>query len=184
MIVVELSSERRSPSAASPEADFALWVALSRVKGLGCVGFKKLASHFASPIDVFSAAPAELQSIKGLEPEVIVNLAHFSGWKEAGEEVRRALDAGIKLVPFTDPVYPARLRAIADPPPVLYVKGSLEPEDERAVAIVGSRSASEYGRGVARDLARDLCALGFTVVSGMARGIDGTAHEAALEAGG
>ena len=69
---------------------------------------------------------------------------------------------------------------IADPPPLLYVKGALTDADDRAVAIVGSRSASDYGRRVARDLARGLASLGFTVVSGMARGIDGMAHESAL----
>jgi DNA processing protein len=73
---------------------------------------------------------------------------------------------------------------IADPPPFLYVKGGIALQDDKAVAIVGSRSASDYGRRIARDLARGLASLGFTVVSGMARGIDGTAHEAALHAGG
>jgi DNA processing protein len=73
---------------------------------------------------------------------------------------------------------------IADPPPFLYVKGTIRAQDEKAVAIVGSRSASEYGRRMARDLSRGLTSLGFTVVSGMARGIDGTAHDAALHARG
>jgi DNA processing protein len=73
---------------------------------------------------------------------------------------------------------------IADPPPLLYVKGQLCAEDDKAVAVVGSRSASEYGRRVARDLCRGLAALGFTVISGMARGLDGAAHEATLSAGG
>jgi DNA processing protein len=88
------------------------------------------------------------------------------------------------LVGYSDTAYPARLRAIADPPPLLYVKGDLGGADDKAVAIVGSRSASDYGRRVARDLAGGLARLGFTVVSGMARGIDGIAHEAALNAGG
>jgi DNA processing protein len=99
-------------------------------------------------------------------------------------EVSRAENAAIKIVRFTDPIYPARLRLIVDPPPVLYVKGEIRNQDERAVAVVGSRSASDYGRRVARDLCRGLASLGFTVVSGMARGIDGAAHEAALNAGG
>jgi DNA processing protein len=76
------------------------------------------------------------------------------------------------------------LRAIADPPPLLYVKGEMVERDDKAVAIVGSRSASDYGRRVARDLARGLASMGFTVVSGMARGIDGMAHEAAMNSGG
>ena len=84
-------------------------------------------------------------------------------------------------MPFTDSSYPARLRMIPDPPPLLYLKGEIRREDEKAVAVVGSRSTSDYGRRVARDLCRGLASLGFTVVSGMARGIDGTAHESVVE---
>jgi DNA processing protein len=76
------------------------------------------------------------------------------------------------------------LRAIADPPPVLYVRGEFSAADQTAVAIVGSRSASEYGRRIARHICRGLASLGITIVSGMARGIDGTAHETALDNGG
>ena len=108
----------------------------------------------------------------------------FSEWAEAEAEIRRSREAGVRIVPFIDPCYPARLRAIADPPPLLYVKGDLSAADEKAVAIVGSRSASDYGRKVARNICRGLASLGFTVVSGMARGIDGMAHETALDGGG
>lgn len=184
MIEPSLSFEEGSPLPPQCDSDLAHWVALSRVKGLGCVSFKKLASHFKTPIAAFSASAAELEQIEGLDKDVIASLASFSAWKEVREEIRRVHQAGVTIVPFIDPVYPARLRTIADPPPFLYLKGNLGPEDEKAVAVVGSRSASEYGRKVARDLCRGLAALGFTVVSGMARGIDGTAHETALECGG
>jgi DNA processing protein len=172
------------PLTAELDTDFARWIAFGRVKGLGCVTFKKLAAHFASPTEAFSASAAELERIEGLDSDVIASLAAFSDWSEVKEEVRRIKQAGVTLVPFTDPRYPARLRAIADPPPVLYLKGNLCPADDKCVAVVGSRSASEYGCRVARDLCGGLAALGFTIVSGMARGIDGTAHEAALAAGG
>jgi DNA processing protein len=85
---------------------------------------------------------------------------------------------------ISDPRYPRRLRNIADPPAILYVDGELEPVDEQAIAIVGSRHATPYGIRVARILAREMSRLGFTIVSGMARGIDRVAHEAALAAGG
>jgi DNA processing protein len=159
------------------------WIALSRVKGLGCAGFKKLAAHFTDPTAALSASPAEL-GIAGLDKDVIEGLVGFSDWAQAEAEVHRARDAGVRIVPFIDPDYPARLRAIADPPPVLYVKGEISAADERAVAIVGSRSASDYGRRVARNICHGLASLGFTVVSGLARGIDGTAHETALDGGG
>ena len=163
---------------------YAPWLALGWVKGLGGVAFKRLAARFTDPTRAFFSSSAELEEIEGLHRDVIDGLVHFSSWREIDDELRRTREAGVTIVRFSDPGYPARLRMIADPPPVLYLKGALAAEDDRAVAIVGSRSASDYGRRVARDLARGLASLGFTVVSGMARGIDGTAHETTLQAGG
>jgi DNA processing protein len=166
------------------EKDLARWIALSRVKGLGCVSFRKLADHFDDPIEVFSASAAALAEIEGFDQDAIDGVRNFAGWDEVAKEIVKAKQAAIKIVPFTDRSYPARLRMIPDPPPVLYVKGEIRDEDERAVAVVGSRSASDYGRRITRNLCRDLAALGFTIVSGMARGIDGAAHEMTLTAGG
>jgi DNA processing protein len=166
------------------ETDLARWVALSRVPGLGCVSFKKLAGHFEDPTEALSASRAALTEIQGLDQQVIDGLGNFSAWDEVEKEIIKAEKAAVKIVPFTDPTYPARLRMIPDPPPVLYLKGEIRREDEKAVAVVGSRSTSDYGRRVARDLCRGLASFGFTVVSGMARGIDGTAHETALNTGG
>lgn len=165
-------------------SELARWVALSRVKGLGCVIFKKLAGKFADPTDVFAASALELQEVDGLNRDVIEAIVNFSAWPEVAAELRRIDELGIQIVPYTAGAYPNRLRTIADPPPFLYVKGAVTLDDDKAVAIVGSRSASEYGQRVARDLARGLAGLGFTVVSGMARGIDGVSHEAALASGG
>ena len=184
MIEPSLTFVKGYPSPLSLRDEFAPWLALGRVKGLGGVGFKKLASSFGDPTEAFFASSAELAEVEGLHREVIDGLLNFSGWDEIDQELRRVRDAGVEIVRFTSPEYPARLRMIADPPPFLYIKGRLKPEDDQSVAIVGSRSASDYGRRVARDLARGLVSLGFTVVSGMARGIDGSAHESALKAGG
>ena len=161
----------------------ALWVALARVKGLGGVGFKKLAISFDDPTDAFQASSAELEAA-GLHLDVIQSLRAYSAWSEIEDELQRARAAGVRVVRYNSDEYPDRLRMIADPPPVLYAKGAMVAEDERAVAVVGSRSASDYGRRIARDLARGLVASGFTVVSGMARGIDGAAHDSALRADG
>ena len=166
------------------ETNLARWVALSRIPGLGCVGFKKLAGHFEDPTEALSVSRTALAEIEGLDQQAIDGLCNFSAWDEAEKEIVKADRAGVKIVPFTDSNYPARLRMITDPPPLLYLKGEIRQEDEKAVAIVGSRSTSDYGRRVARDLCRGLASFGFTVVSGMARGIDGTAHETALNAGG
>src|SRR5687767_2365602 len=169
MVEASLSLAKGSSVTAPMRDDCAPWLALGRVKGLGCVGFKKLAARFADPTKVFSVSAAELEQVEGLHRDVIDRLLNFSDWVEIDNEIRRAREAGIDLVPFTSPNYPVRLRTIADPPPLLYVKGTLRGADDKAVAIVGSRSASEYGRRVARNLARGLADLGFTVVSGMAR---------------
>ena len=165
-------------------SELALWLALTRIKGLGCISFKKLASHFADPTQSLSATAAELSAIEGIDRKAVDGLLAFTQWDEVEQEVQRAEEAGVKIIPFGSAVYPARLRSIADPPPCLYVKGEIRREDDKAVAVIGTRSASHYGRRVARDLCRGLASLGFTVISGMARGIDGVAHDEALNAGG
>jgi DNA processing protein len=165
-------------------SEHALWLALTRIKGLGCISFKKLASHFADPTQSLSATAAELSAIEGIDRKAVDGLLAFTQWDEVEQEVQRAEEAGVKIIPFGSGIYPARLRSIADPPPCLYVKGEIRQQDDKAVAVIGTRSASHYGRRVARDLCRGLASLGFTVISGMARGIDGVAHDEALNAGG
>jgi len=181
MIQTPLSLEKGAPVSGQ---DCAPWLALGRIRGVGGVSFKKITARFADPAAVFRASAAELAEIEGLHRELIHSIANFNDWAEIDKEIQRARAAGIKMIPFSDAAYPGSLRAIADPPPLLYVKGELRDNDSKAIAIVGSRSASDYGRRIARDLARGLASFGFTVVSGMARGIDGMAHESALQAGG
>ena len=181
MIQTPLPLEKGAPVSGQ---DCAPWLALGRIRGVGGVSFKKITARFADPAAVFRASAAELAEIEGLHRELIHSIANFNDWAEIDKEIQRARAAGIKMIPFSDAAYPASLRAIADPPPLLYVKGELRDNDSKAVAIVGSRSASDYGRRIARDLARGLVSFGLTVVSGMARGIDGMAHESALQAGG
>ena len=169
---------------APEENEYAPWLGFTRVQGLGCAGFKKVAEHFADPRKAFSVSQEELARVPGLDKRAIQGLLTFSEWEEVRKELERAFEAGVRIVPFTDKIYPGRLRLIPDPPPFLYVKGELREEDANTVAVVGSRSASEYGLRITRDLCQGLASLGFTVASGMARGIDGEAHQAALQAGG
>ena len=171
-------------SSASYEGEAAPWIALSLVRGLGPATFKKLADFFGDPTLALSASAETLAAVPGLDRPVAERLLGFSAWSEVQKELERTEAAGATIVPYASALYPARLKAIVDPPPFLYVKGELATSDERAVAIVGTRAASDYGLGLTRDLGRGLAALGFTIVSGMARGIDAAAHEAALEAGG
>lgn len=172
------------PLTPTPANPYAPWIAFARVQGLGCTSFKRLVDHFPDPTQAFVATASELAQIEGLGKDAIEGLTQFTGWGEVEREIECVEKAGAEIVPFNAPGYPARLRMLPDPPPFLYVKGKLQESDDRAVSVVGSRSASEYGRRVARDLARNLAALGFTVVSGMARGIDAAAHESALGGGG
>jgi DNA processing protein len=125
----------------------------------------------------------ELLATKGITPVTVERLR-----EAAARDLSRARAAmevfGIGLLLLEDDEYPAALRTIPDPPPVLFARGEIEARDEVAVAIVGTRHATEYGRGLAHNFARDLAARGVTVVSGLARGIDTAAHRGALEAGG
>ena len=99
------------------------------------------------------------------------------------EEMSRVEESGVRVLTWHDEEYPPRLKEIYDKPAVLFVKGSLLPKDERSVAVVGTRKPTAYGRETARQLVSDLAQSGLTIVSGMARGIDGVVHRAALESG-
>ena len=160
------------------------WLAFGRVPGLGCVGFRRIADHFADPVDAFFDGRRALSRIPGLNRAAIDGILAFSAWDLLADEMSRMRAAGARLVRYTDSSYPERLRAIPDPPPVLYARGSLEVAARAAVAVVGTRAPSEYGRGMTRLLCRGLAATGVAVVSGLARGIDGEAHETALSQGG
>lgn len=159
-------------------------VALNTLPGFRAVLFHRALARFGTPSGVVAAGEKALLSVSGIGPasaRAVGNLDVSEAWeKEAGEAKKR----GVTLVTIFDDSYPAGLRTIHDPPPVLYVRGTLLPADERALAIVGSRQATVYGKTVSYRLARDLAAEGVTVVSGMARGIDSAAHRGALEGGG
>ncbi|MDA8123610.1 MAG: DNA-processing protein DprA [Deltaproteobacteria bacterium] len=155
------------------------WIALRSVEEVGCVGFRNLLAAFSSPQKVFAAPVASLQAIPGIGPKTADRIHFFSDWKAAEGEVVRAQTFGVSIVTCQDPLYPRHLLNIYDYPPYLYVKGSLDPE-ETAVAVVGSRLASVYGRFVTEKLSRELALRGLTVVSGLARGIDAAAHRGAL----
>src|SRR5207244_4088792 len=114
MIELATTASGNAPLSA-PVQDRALWIALNRVKGLGCVSFKKLAAHFADPTKAFSTPASELARVPDLDLTVINALRNFSEWNDIDEELRRIEKSGVKLVTFGDPDYPARLREIADP---------------------------------------------------------------------
>ena len=155
------------------------WIALKAVEEVGCVGFRTLLKAFFSPKAVFSASAQTLKVIPGIGPKTADHIRTFSDWGMAEREVALAGKLGIAIVTCEDPLYPKYLLNIYDFPPLLYVKGSLCPE-EIPVAVVGSRLASAYGRYTTERLSRELALKGITIVSGLARGIDAAAHRGAL----
>jgi DNA processing protein len=159
------------------------WLALKLVRGVGNVTYRELLEHFKTPQTVFSASAVTLIDA-GLHREVARAITTFDQWQLVENELRSIARTGVRLVTRIDDEYPVNLTHLHDPPPFLYVRGSFVPGDRLAIAIVGSRFASAYGKGVARDLARGLAEKGVMIVSGLARGIDAEAHRAALAAGG
>ncbi len=159
------------------------WAALNRVPQLGTVRFRRLEAYFTDLEQAWNAGLGQL-SEAGLESrparEIVAARARIS----PDDEMDRLERAGVKVINWHHPDYPARLKEISDPPPVLYYKGQLLPSDERSVAVVGTRNPTSYGREVAAGLTGDLAQRGIAIVSGMALGIDGVAHRAALERGG
>ena len=159
------------------------WFQLKSVPGVGNHLFKRLIERFGSPQAALAATTAELLEIEGITPRLAHAVRSQPLPAAAAAEVEAACRGACRLVTLTDPGYPRLLREIPDPPPVLYVRGELI-ADAATIAVVGSRIPTEYGLETSRRISADLAQLGFTVVSGLALGIDGAAHEGALSAGG
>jgi DNA processing protein len=159
------------------------WVGFNLVKGIGPVKVRRLLDHFG---DLEAAWKASLPALaaSGLDRRSIENLFQVRAGSDLDDALRQVERLGVQVLTWDDEDYPRNLRAIAQPPPVLYLKGALTPADEWAVAVVGTRHGTPYGREAARELASGLAANGVTVVSGLARGVDFIAHKAALDAGG
>ncbi|MGE5528280.1 MAG: DNA-processing protein DprA [Patescibacteria group bacterium] len=163
--------------------DLPYWVALNQIPCIGAKRFRQLLNHFGSAEEAFRAPLQALQEA-GIGPHAAQVMAAEREKIEPGRELMKAAREGVEIVTLQSPSYPRLLARIPDPPPVLYVRGSLLPEDGTAVAIVGARAATVNGRLAAEKLAGDLARQGVTIVSGMARGIDSAAHQGALRSGG
>ncbi len=159
------------------------WVGFNYIKGIGAVRFRALLDYFGELSRAWQA-PSEALAQAGLSPKIIANLHKFRSEASVEQIWERIQAQGIHILTWKDESYPARLKEIDQPPPVLYLRGQLQPQYEWAVAIVGTRRATAYGKQVGEDIANTLARNGVTVVSGLARGIDSLAHQAALKAGG
>ncbi len=159
------------------------WVGFNMVRGIGPARVRALLDYFGSLKEAWHAPPSSLKEA-GLDRRSLDNLLAARSDLNLDREMDRLREREIQVITWQDEDYPARLRQIYNPPPVLYVKGTLLPQDDWAVAVVGTRRPTDYGREAARVLASGLARQGITVVSGLALGIDGVAHRAALDAGG
>jgi DNA processing protein len=160
------------------------WLALRLIPGLGTRKAKQLLERLRTPQAIFRASRSELEA-SGLSGSVAQTIASGCTFDDAVDQQQKMLESGARLVPFSDPAYPARLKEIFDPPIALFVRGSrLELLQSIPLGVVGTRRPTPYGTAATERLAADLAHAGLAIVSGMARGIDTSAHRAALDIGG
>jgi DNA processing protein len=165
-------------------ADIEKWLRLIRADSVGPTTFAKLIKHFGSADRALGASVGELAKIDGVGFKTAERIAASRSKFDVSAELELAEKLGIWIINVDDKRYPPALKQIYDPPPVLYIKGSLSREDNLAISIVGSRRCSLYGQEQSSRFAHFLSSAGFTICSGMARGIDTAAHQGALSAGG
>lgn len=160
------------------------YIALNLIEHLGPVRLRQLLTRFGGPVEILEAPAEALEQVHGIGPDVAAAIAGWRSTVDLDRELRRIDQFGCRVLCMDDEEYPPMLREIYDPPIVLYVRGELRPADRQGVAVVGSRQTTSYGNEVARRFAYQLAYTGVTVVSGGARGIDTSAHQGALAAGG
>jgi len=158
--------------------------ALEDTEKIGIHRLRTLVAHFQGARNAINAGLKELGRVDGIDRYVAERVHNTVVHDEHRLKARRVQEANIRMYHLLHPNYPARLREIPDAPILLYGVGVVKEADDQSIAVVGTRSSSKYGHQVARELTRELVKNGFTIVSGLARGIDTEAHQAALDAGG
>jgi DNA processing protein len=160
------------------------YLTLNLLAGIGPVRVRRLLQAFGSPEDALRARSDDLLRVEGFGPELAQRVADWENQVDLTRELRRIGEVGARVITQEDETYPSTLREVFDPPMVLYIWGELLVRDHTAIAVVGSRRATHYGRQCARRLSFQLAQSGVTVLSGLALGIDTAAHEGALAAPG
>jgi DNA processing protein len=163
--------------------DTKYWVGFNLVKGIGPVRLEKLLAYYGSLREAWKSQPHQLTAA-GLNSKLCQQLIKIRENTCLDELVEQLRVKGIKILTWDDPAFPERLRQIDQSPFVIYMKGNLIEEDIWSVAVVGTRRYSFYGRQVTELLTRTLAEHGITIISGLARGIDGIAHAQSLDVGG
>lgn len=159
------------------------WIGFNLIKGIGAVRLQALIKHFGDLEIAWKAAPIDLARA-GLNRKVIERIVQARQNVDLEKLWAKIESQGIKIFTWEDETYPQRLKEIEQPPPVLYIRGEYLPDDLFAVAIVGTRRVTAYGRQITEELGGYLASNGITMVSGLARGVDAIAHQTALKAGG
>ena len=165
------------------QAERLYWVGFNLIKGIGSVRFRVLLNAFGDAQTAWQASAGDLRQA-GLSQKIVDNLLQVRSQVSLDQVWERLQHLQVSALTWEDDEYPRRLKEIDQPPPVLYVRGTLQEQDDWAVAMVGTRHATAYGRQVADEVSATLARSGVTVVSGLARGVDSIAHQAALNAGG
>ena len=159
------------------------WVALTGIPQLGAARFRRLESYFGDLKDAWWSGSSRLQEA-GLDWNTAQEVVAAQQATDPDDAMVALARDGVRVTNWNCDDYPPNLKESHDPPPVLYYLGELLPEDQFSVAVVGTRNPTAYGREATTILTRDLASAGITIVSGLALGIDGVAHRAALECGG
>ena len=160
------------------------YLRLNLTPGIGPRIHHTLLQHFGSPTAVLAASLDSLRQVSGVGPKLAQSILDHKDSERANRELERCEKLGVRLMTRECPDYPPLLSEIHDAPPVFYCRGKLLDRDQLSIGIVGSRRCTLYGRQQAQKLAGGLARAGMTVISGLARGIDGAAHEGAIQAGG
>ncbi len=156
------------------------WIILNMIEGVGALRAKRLLEQFGGFEKILTASRNELEKVEGIGSEIAERITKWRETVDVEKELQLVKKYGATILTMDDEEYPVRLKEIYDPPIVLYVSGKITPGDEKAIAIVGTRYPSFYGRTITEDLSKKLAMRGFTIVSGMARGVDSAAHRGAL----
>lgn len=157
---------------------------LYSIPGIGAARMRNLLSTFNSPDEVLQAPLQKLLQIQGIDKKIATNIKNGINQDFINKQLDQLKKLEIDILSYWDDNYPESLKKIYDPPAFLFIKGSILPQDNLSLGIVGSRVPSHYGKSVTEQFSKELSEMKFTIISGMARGIDTIAHKAALKSGG
>jgi len=164
--------------------DIKYWIKLNMIPGVGSQTYRRLVEYFGSPKAVLNASLEEFEIVRGITTSVCHEIVNYRENIFIDREMELIERHNCDVITIEDDTYPFNLKNIYDPPPIIYIKGEINPNNSRAISVVGSRNATQYGKSVAEWISNQLASQGIMVISGMAHGIDTAAHNGALDFGG